>query len=106
MKHELEPIRVGDRFESRDKRDAGRVVEVVEELPVPSWVTARVATILAGPERRMTGETRESAAEWHRQRGTRFLVRSVVNPLNPAAVGRSYRVQENTLREKFRRVPR
>lgn len=74
-KRDTRPIEVGDRFEIRDARDGGKVVEVVEV------------------KRNALGSIR-------------YLIRTEVHPRNPSAVGRSVRVQETTLRARYKRVSR
>lgn len=80
MSKDTRPIEVGDRFESRDKRDAGRVVEVTE--------------FLSGP--RYAGDPK----------GSIFRTVTEASPKNPQAVGNVQRVSERTLRGKYERISR
>lgn len=96
------PIEVGDRFITRDSRDAGKIVEVAEIEGLSPDGSARVALIMAGPAHNY-GITRERHAEWVRERHTTFRIRTVVHPRVPAAVGRTVRIKENTLRDKYKR---
>lgn len=74
---EVAPVGPGDRFESKDSRDRGRVVEVVE---------------LAGTYP-LTGERR-------------WRVRTEAHPLNPYAVGNVSNVSESGLLGRYRRISR
>lgn len=104
-KRDTRPIVVGDRFETRDKRDAGKVVEVVRADGLNAVGRDRIARINGGPER-YYGVTKADRAEWTRERYTIYRIRTEVHPNNPSAVGRTVRVQENTLRDKYKRVSR
>jgi hypothetical protein len=75
-----QPIEPGDRFESEDSRDTGRVVEVIEIVDGPRYV----------------GDAR----------GSLYRVRTEAHPKNPQAVGNVSRVAERTLRKNYRRVSR
>ena len=75
-----QPIEPGDRFETKDQRDEGRVVEVVERVEGP----------------RYAGDAR----------GNVFHVRTEAHPKNPEAVGNVSRVTERTLRKNYQRVSR
>lgn len=102
-KKDVRPIEVGDRFETRDKRNAGRVVEVIEALPVLGDETRaerseRVAILWCMKP--------DDVDEWLRQRETRFRIRTEAHPRNPDAVGKVSDVHEATLRTDFRRVSR
>lgn len=77
--HERE-VEVGDRFETLDERDAGRVVEIVE--------------FAEGP--RFAGDPR----------GSRWRAKTEANPKNPDAIGNVSRISERTLRLKYKRVSR
>jgi hypothetical protein len=88
MSTEKQPIEVGDRFLSKDKRDGGRIVEVIAALPVDAWYS------------------NPHVSEYTRQGGTRFKVRTEVNPSNPTAVGHVSRTSERTLRTGYKRVSR
>lgn len=79
-KRDERPIEVGDRFETRDERDAGRVVEVIE--------------VLSGP--RYVGDVK----------GWIFRTVTEASPKNPDAVGNVQRISEHTLRAKYKRVSR
>lgn len=103
-KRDDRPIEVGDRFETRDHRDDGKVVEVVQADGLNSFGRDRIARIHGGPERDGYGITKADRAEWTRERYTTFRIRTEVHPNNPSAVGRTVRVQENTLRDKYKRV--
>jgi len=70
-------VQAGDRFESEDERDEGRVVKVLGPA-VP------IAT--------------DDGPEW--------LVETVAHPKNPDAVGNVSRVSEFTLNDRYRRVSR
>lgn len=80
MNKDERPIEVGDRFETKDKRDGGRVVEVIAYVDGP----------------RFTGD----------MRGRRFRVQTESHPKNPDAIGNVSRVSERTLRTKYERVSR
>lgn len=100
------PIEVGDRFETRDSRDAGRIVEVVELLGLSERGASRIARIQGERESPVYGISNAERIDWYRQRETHYRIRTEVHPRNPDAVGRAIRVQENTLREKYKRVSR
>ncbi|MDF2899678.1 MAG: hypothetical protein K0Q46_6464 [Rhodococcus erythropolis] len=106
MKKADRPIEVGDRFETRDKRDDGKLVEVVVADGLNAVGRDRMARIEAGPERDRYGTTKAQRLEWTRQRYTTYRIRTEVHPNNPSAVGRRVKIQENTLREKYKRVSR
>lgn len=74
------PIEVGDRFETEDERDEGRVVEVIE--------------IVAAP--RYAGDAK----------GWVYRTRTEASPKNPDAVGHVQKISERTLRSKYKRVSR
>lgn len=76
MSKDKRPIEVGDRFESKDKRDEGRVVEVTE----------------ADPSRVLGRE--------------RFWVQTEAHPKNPDAIGHVSRVSGKTIRAKYTRISR
>lgn len=79
------PIEPGDRFESQDTRDEGRVIKVLET------VVDRV-------------DGTDEAAETERV----YRVQVQVHPDNPDAVGHEYTIGETTLRNTthYRRVSR
>lgn len=107
MPKDTRPIEVGDRFESKDKRDGGRIVEVVESLGLSEYGARRMSRIKeAGKVPAWTSWTFPEYVEWARQGDTHFRIKTEVHPKNPSAVGRTIRIQENTLREKFKRVSR
>lgn len=80
MSKDTRPIEVGNRFETLDERDAGRVVEVIEHVSGPRFI----------------GD----------QRGDVFRTRTEAQPKNPEAVGNVQRISERTLRTKYRRISR
>ncbi|RKT33636.1 hypothetical protein DEU34_2239 [Microbacterium sp. AG1240] len=80
MSKDNRPIEIGDRFETEDDRDAGRVVEVIE--------------VVSGP--RYAGDPK----------GSIFRTVTEASPKNPQAVGNVQRVSERTLRGKYVRVSR
>lgn len=104
-KRDTRPIEVGDRFETRDARDEGKVVEVVKVEGLSADGRAQITRAESGPARHY-GITREQHIEWIRERYTTYRIRTEVHPNNPSAVGRTVRAQENTLREKYKRVSR
>lgn len=89
-----QPIEVGDRFITRESRDAGRVVEVTEALGLTAWGASHI------------GRMGEAVAEDFRRRQTRFRIRTEAHPRNPEAVGNVSQVSEKTLRVKYKRVSR
>lgn len=97
-------ITVGDRFETKDWRDEGRVVEVVEILIDPVNEASRPdrARLFAG----QWGSKPTEVEEWLRAGETRFRVRTEAHPKNPAAVGNVSRISERTLNAKYRKVSR
>lgn len=72
-------IEVGDRFESRDSRDRGRVVEVIDILQRRYW-----------------------GGEWLRY----FHLKTEAHPNNPTAVGTVSRINERSLETRYRRISR
>lgn len=105
MSADVRPIEVGDRFESRDKRDAGRVVEVIEAIP--GLASERESRL--DRAKRLASNWGGAVAgheEWLRQRETRFRIRTEAHPKNPDAIGNVSNVHEGTLRAKYRRVSR
>lgn len=78
--NELRPIEVGDRFETLDDRDAGRVVEITQFVDGPRYPSD--------------------------PRGSRWYAKTEANPKNPDAVGNVSRISERTLRAKYRRISR
>ena len=103
MTKDTRPIEVGDRFETRDKRDAGRVVEVIEALEDKDAATR--------PERaarnaRSWGSTPAEVEEWMRKSETYFRIQTEAHPRNPDALGNVSRISELTLRAKYSRVSR
>lgn len=88
------PIVVGDRFESLDARDEGRVVEVVEAFGIAPDDSAALE--------REPAKTRDET----RMRVTDFHVRTEAHPKNPDAIGNVSRVSEWTLRTGYKRVSR
>ncbi|MEW2459839.1 hypothetical protein [Microbacterium sp. K41] len=102
-KRDSRPIEVGDRFEPRDSRDAGKIVVVVKAEGLSDRGRAQVERIEAGPER-VYGVGRESRMAWARERHTTYRIRTEAHPNNRSAVGRTVRAQENTLRDKYKRV--
>ncbi|QYF98478.1 hypothetical protein [Microbacterium sp. PAMC21962] len=103
-KKEHRPIQVGDRFETRDRRDAGRIVEVVEALGIRDRGRQRLARIEAGPDVTCWGEAKADLLRWVREQETIYRIRTITNPRVPHATGRHVKVQENTLRAKYKRV--
>ena len=89
-------IEVGDRFESKDRRDKGRVVEVIEELGLKESAAAH-------PARRVYPDAHIRRVA---ERRTYFHVRTEAHPKNPDAVGHVSRVSERTLRTRYERVSR
>lgn len=106
MSKDKRPIEVGDRFESKDKRDGGRIVEVVDAEGLEERGADRIAGLERDNRRTIYGVSVEDHIEWTRQRHTHFRIRTEVHPKNPTAVGRTIRVQENTLRDRFKRISR
>ncbi|WP_405375953.1 MULTISPECIES: hypothetical protein [unclassified Microbacterium] len=104
-RNDTRPIEVGDRFETRDSRDAGRIVEVIEVLGLDQCGRDRIAKVNAGPDV-VCGRTKQERTEYHRLRNTHYRIRTEVHPRNPEAVGRRVKVQESTLRDKYNRVSR
>lgn len=94
------PIKVGDRFETLDGRDAGRVVEVTEVRGLSASAKAHLANVDTSTESGAAHAARVVA------RRTFFTVQTESHPKNPDAVGNVSRVSENTLRTKYRRVSR
>lgn len=80
MSKDTKPIEVGDRFETLDERDAGRVVEVIEVVAQPRW----------------DGDAK----------GTIFRTRTEASPKNLDALGHLQKISERTLRKKYRRISR
>jgi hypothetical protein len=106
---ELQPIEVGDRFESKDKRDGGRIVEVVEERGLSGQGERQLELArqrYRGVSTTSWGTPVADALEDIRKRYTFFTIRTEVHPKNPSAVGRNVKVHEGTLRTKYRRVSR
>lgn len=102
-KRDTRPIEVGDRFETRDMRDAGRVVEIV---------TAHEDT-KAGDRRARAqrmhvawGMSVDEVEQFLREGEVSFHARTEAHPRNPEAVGNVSRISERTLRDKFKRVSR
>jgi hypothetical protein len=107
MSKDTRPIEVGDRFESKDRRDGGRIVEVVESLGLSDHGEARMARARSvGHVPSWSNMTFTEFLDWIRAGETNFRIKTEVHPNNPSAVGRTIRIQENTLREKFTRVSR
>ncbi|WP_425837035.1 hypothetical protein [Microbacterium sp. PA5] len=105
MSDATRPVQVGDRFATKDNRDAGRVIEVVEALPTDSKISS------TRRERAMRlfnawGGNADEHEEWLRKRETRFRVRTEAHPLNPSAVGNVSSMHEGTLAAKYRRISR
>ena len=94
-KRDTRPIEVGDRFETRDARDGGKVVEVVKVEGLSREGLNRLGRVVSAARDR-----------WVREHYTTYRIRTEVHPNNPGAVGRTVRVQENTLRDKYKRVSR
>jgi hypothetical protein len=97
-------IQVGDRFETKDWRDEGRIVEVVEVIIDKAQEASR-------PERAerfaaQWGSKPGEVSEWLRAGETRFRVRTEAHPKNPSAVGNVSRISERTLHAKYRKVSR
>lgn len=78
---------VGDRFETRDSRDEGKIVEIIEVLQYPREVWYQDGT----------SETLF---------GTRYRIKTEVNPKNPSAVGRRSHIAEHTLETRYRKISR
>ena len=76
MAKEVQPIEVGDRFESKDRRDRFKVVEVVQANPTSRY-------------------TRKQ-----------YVIRTEVHESNPAAVGRKVWISDRILRTHYRKVSR
>lgn len=106
-KRDTRPIEVGDRFETRDARDAGRIVEVDELLGVAD-ANQRCIDELLQPGARVPSWAVDidEAVEYHRLSGTRFRIRTEVHPRNPSAEGTVRIANERTLRTKYKRVSR
>lgn len=94
------PIEVGDRFETLDGRDEGRVVEVIRDIGLIKSAAEHIARI--DPDADGAGEHIERV----RERKTYFYVRTEAHPRNPDAIGNVSRVSERTLHKKYRRVSR
>lgn len=92
-------IEKGDRFETLEGRDAGRVVEVVETLGLLPSAERHIRLIVA------RGGS-EAHVERVRARRTYFRVRTEAHPKNADAIGNVSRVSERTLRRRYRRVSR
>lgn len=109
MAKDERPIEVGDRFETRDSRDAGRVVEVVEARGISGRGERQIELARARYRGRATtdwGELVTDAVEFIRQGYTYFSIRTEAHPRNPDALGNVSRISERTLRTKYRRVSR
>ena len=96
MSENTRPIEVGDRFETKDGRDVGRVVEVTEALGLSESATRHLAQVGVSSDH----------AERVRLRKTFFRVSTEAHPRNPDAIGNVSRVSEKTLRTKYRRISR
>jgi hypothetical protein len=97
------PIEKGDRFESQDTRDAGRIIKVVETVvDVVGDMPAEPVSIPSPglPDDVIPDPVLETERE--------YLVEVTVHPDNPDAVGHTYRIGEATLRNRkhYRRVSR
>jgi hypothetical protein len=103
MSKDTRPIEVGDRFETRDKRDAGRVIEVIEAL---EHKDAGTLPERAARNAAAWGVDVAETEEWMRQAETRFRTRTETHPRNPSAVGNVSSVAEYTLRKNYRRISR
>lgn len=99
MSNDNRPIEIGDRFETLDGRDAGRVVEVSEALGLNPSAAAHIARL------RSSEEVSEHI-ERVRERKTFYRVRTESHPKNPDAIGNVSRVSERTIRSKYVRVSR
>lgn len=99
-------IEEGDRFITKDRRDVGRTVEVVEALPTDLQIESTRRERAERNSRAWGGWDVDSAEEWLRQRETYYRIRTEVHPHNPDAVGNVSRVHEGTLRTKYKRVSR
>lgn len=99
MSKDTRPIEVGDRFETLDGRDAGRVVEVVEALGLNPSAAAHIARL------RSSEEVSDHVARV-RERKTFYRVSTESHPKNPDAIGNVSRVSERTIRLKYQRISR
>lgn len=86
-------VSVGDRYETTDKRDEGRVVEVTQALGIPESIATHIANLLAKPQ----SERRDAEIARVRARRTYYLVRTEAHPKNPDAIGNVSRVSEKSL---------
>lgn len=100
-------IEIGDRYETKDSRDAGRVVEVIEVRGLSSQ-GRRLIELASAQNRTITawGEPIEDHLEYLRKSYTFYVIRSETNPKNPSAVGRKSTVHEGTLATKYKKVSR
>lgn len=92
---EPRPIVKGDRFQSNDPRDSGRVVEVIEERGIAPEISEAIARYR---------DTK--ARELRRQKATYFAIRTEAHPTNPDAIGNVSRISEHGLRTRFTRISR
>lgn len=109
MTNDATPIEVGDRFESKDRRDGGRVVEVREARGLSPAGVRQIELFNArnkGNRNTSWGYSVDDARDHLRQRYTFFYVQTETHPNNPSAVGRHSQVHEMTLRTKYRRISR
>lgn len=89
------PIVKGDRFQSNDPRDNGRVVEVIEERGIAPEIEAAINRF-----RGLEGR------ELRRQKATYFAIKTEAHPTNPDAIGNVSRISEHGLRTRFTRISR
>ncbi|MFF2493229.1 hypothetical protein [Agromyces sp. NPDC058064] len=105
-----QPIKVGDRFQTKDKRDEGRVVEVLEARGLSTAGRQHVELLerkrALGAKTTHWGWPIDDAIEDARQGYTYFAVRTEAHPRNPDALGNVSRISERTLRAKYRRISR
>lgn len=102
-KRDERPIEVGDRFETRDRRDEGRVVEVVVAHPDERFSDRHYRALRNAAA---WGMTVEEVEQWLREGEVRFNIRTEAHPRNPDAIGNVSRISERTLRTKYKRVSR
>lgn len=103
-------IQPGDRFETRDSRDAGRVIEIDEVLGLSAAGQKYTDLYMTGVwDYEAHGyDTLDEAVEEVRTKYTKYRAHSEANPKNPDQVGRRTTVSEKTLSDlnKYRKISR
>lgn len=100
-------IEIGDRFESKDSRDRGRIVEVTEARGLSGYganLVAEETHHYRGVEVTDYGMPVADYLDLLRAGETFYTVRTEVHPNRPTAVGNVSRVSERTLRDRYRKV--